>query len=131
GTWLDRGRPGRRDGDRRARQRRGEGRRGGPCLRSGTRRPRPGHRPREKLSGHKKLVSGNVVLTTFPLTSGVWVSELVGALGHGRLLVRGLVGVEDTLAGGLVQLLGGLALQLDGLVLVAGLGGLAELANRG
>src|SRR5690349_11970208 len=58
-------------------------------------------------------------------------SELVGALGHGGLLVGGLVGVDDALAGGLVELLAGVAEKLDRLVLVAGLGGLAELADRG
>src|SRR5690606_4752965 len=58
-------------------------------------------------------------------------SELVDALSHRGLLVRGLVLVDHALAHGLVELAGGFALQLHGLGLVTGVGGLAELADRG
>src|SRR6476646_6685046 len=58
-------------------------------------------------------------------------SEGCGLLGHGRLLVGGLVLVDDALRDGLVQL-GGRRLQgVLGGVLVAGVGGLAELADPG
>src|SRR5690606_2958610 len=59
------------------------------------------------------------------------LGDLVQALGDGALAVRGLVLVDDALAGGLVQLAGGGALQLGGLLHVPGLGGLAELADGG
>src|SRR6185437_10598777 len=52
-------------------------------------------------------------------------------LGHGRLLVGCLVGVDDALAGGLVESAGGGAQPgLDNLT-VAGVGCLAEAANGG
>src|SRR3954453_7979956 len=58
-------------------------------------------------------------------------SDLVGALGHGGLLVRRLVGVDYALARGLVELAARVAHELEGLVLLARFRGLAEPADRG
>src|SRR5213082_4270902 len=66
-----------------------------------------------------------------PFEDGEDGSEGVDPLRDRGLLVRGLVAVDDTLGDRLVQLLGGVTLQLEGLVLVTGLRGLAELADRG
>src|SRR5699024_245025 len=54
------------------------------------------------------------------------VSELVDRLGARRLLGGGLVGVDDALAGGLVELTRGGDEQCAGLLLVARRGGLAQ-----
>ena len=56
-------------------------------------------------------------------------SELVEGARQRGLLVRGLVLVDDALAGGLVQLAVGRLEQLGGLVLVAGVDGLTEPAD--
>src|SRR5579875_1631244 len=56
-------------------------------------------------------------------------SELVECPRQRRLLVGRLVLVDDPLARGFVQLATGRSQQLGGLVLLAGLGGLAERAN--
>src|SRR5690606_15984278 len=58
-------------------------------------------------------------------------SEAVDGLGERRLLVGGLVRVDDTLAGGLVELTRGGDEQGAGLFLVAGRGGLTQVADRG
>src|SRR5690606_29247076 len=52
-------------------------------------------------------------------------------LSQGRLLVGGLVHVNDALGGGLVELTRGSALVLDGLLDVTRGNGLASLADRG
>src|SRR5689334_11030560 len=58
-------------------------------------------------------------------------SEGFGLLGDGRLAVGRLVLVDDALGDGLVELARGVAAERDCLVLVAGLGGLTELAHGG
>jgi hypothetical protein len=58
-------------------------------------------------------------------------SARVDLAGHRGLLVRGLVLVDDTLAGRLVQRAAGGALTLDDLVVVPGFEGFAEAADRG
>src|SRR5215203_6870610 len=65
------------------------------------------------------------------LRTGARASERGGLLHDRGLAVRGLVLVDDALGGGLVELLGGVATQRDCLLLVAGLGGFAELAHGG
>src|SRR5690606_8317359 len=65
------------------------------------------------------------------LLGGPGGSESGGALGDRRLAVRSLVLVDDALGSGLVQLAVGVATRCQGSVLVAGLGELAELADRG
>src|SRR5690606_1414786 len=62
---------------------------------------------------------------------GTWTSEAGGSLADGRLAVRGLVLVDDTLGSSLVQLAVGLAGQGACGLLVAGGDGLAELADSG
>src|SRR5215470_15601510 len=57
--------------------------------------------------------------------------ELGGALGHGRLAVRGLVLVDHALARGLVQAAAGVAHGQHRRVGVTGVGRLAELAHAG
>jgi GTP-binding protein LepA len=57
------------------------------------------------------------------------VSDGCGALGDRRLAVRGLVGVDDALAHGLVELAACLASQFLGLGGLAGVSGLAEAAD--
>src|SRR5436190_7609592 len=58
-------------------------------------------------------------------------SERSGLLHDRGLAVRSLVLVDDTFGGGLVELLGSVTTERDRLVLVAGLGGLAEFADGG
>src|SRR5215207_9492982 len=57
-------------------------------------------------------------------------SERVGALRHRRLLVRRLVGMDDALARGLVQLARRVLQGGDRLVPLTRVGGLAEAADR-
>src|ERR1700760_625366 len=56
-------------------------------------------------------------------------AELVQRMGQRGLLVGGLVLVDDALAGSLVELTAGRDQQLGGLVLLAGLSGLAEVTH--
>src|SRR4051812_50205973 len=58
-------------------------------------------------------------------------SELVEGLRQCGLLVGRLILVDDTLAGGLVQLTVGRDQQLGGLVLLASVDGLTQAANSG
>src|SRR5689334_25444914 len=64
-----------------------------------------------------------------PATSEGSGLELGGALGHGRLAVRGLVLVDHALARGLVQAAAGVAHSQHRRVGVTGVGRLAELAH--
>src|SRR5699024_11869888 len=67
-----------------------------------------------------------------PLTGRVpGASELVDSLGERRLLVGGLVLVDDALAGGLVELTRGRDQQGAGALLVARLGGGTQVTDRG
>src|SRR5947209_14476652 len=66
-----------------------------------------------------------------PIDDAGLAAELVQRVRQRGLLVRRLVLVDHAFAGGFVQLAAGGNQQLGGLVLFAGLGGLAERAHSG
>src|SRR5690242_16563655 len=85
--------------------------------------------PTSRVSPRTRITRSSPRCDGWPSWPGGTSSELVQGLGEGRLLVGRLVLVDDALAGGLVELAAGGGQQLGGLVLLAGVDGLAEAAD--